>query len=366
MSVLTVRAGDSSYPIHIGSDILTDASLFAPHVGAGGVVVVTNETVAPLYLETVQTAIGQAAPAGARRHAIVLADGEQHKTAEVLASIWDALISERFSRDVTIIALGGGVIGDMAGFAAATYQRGVRYIQVPTTLLSQVDSSVGGKTAVNRPSGKNMVGAFYQPACVIADTLTLTTLPIRELRCGLAETIKYGLIRDPEFFDWIETNLSALLACEDEALAFAVERACQNKADVVAADEREHGERALLNFGHTFGHAIETGLGHGQWLHGEAVAAGMCMAADMSARLGRLRQDELARINSIVHAAGLPRLAPASVSAERMLDLMAVDKKVLAGKVRLILLDAIGAASITSEFDGALLAATLQTCREAA
>ncbi len=361
MGDLSVRTGDASYPIHIGPGLVGDPSVYAPHIGTGGAVIVTNETVAPLYLKAVQAALGDT-----RQHAIILPDGESHKTAEVLATIWDELIAERFSRDVTIIALGGGVIGDMAGFAAATYQRGVPYIQVPTTLLAQVDSSVGGKTAVNRPGGKNMVGAFYQPVCVIADTGTLATLPARELRCGVAETIKYGLIRDPEFFEWMEANVRGLLDCDDAALAYAVRRACENKAEVVAADEREHGERALLNFGHTFGHAIETGLGHGQWLHGEAVAAGMCMAADLSARLGRLRQDEVARINHMIEASGLPRLGPAAVSSERMWELMAIDKKVLAGKVRLILLDAIGRATITSNFGADLLAATLESCREAA
>ena len=360
MSVLEVRLGELSYPIHIGSGLLDDASVLAPHVGAGGALIVSNETIAPLYLAKIERSLGEC------RHAsVILPDGEAHKTPATLELIYDALIEGRFARDVTIIALGGGVVGDMAGFAAATYQRGVRYIQVPTTLLALVDSSVGGKTAVNHRNGKNMIGAFHQPICVIADTAVLNTLPDRELRCGIAETIKYGLIRDPAFFSWIENNLTGLLGRDEAILAEAVRRACENKAEVVATDEREHGERALLNLGHTFGHAIETGIGHGQWLHGEAVAAGMCMAADLSVRLGRLRQDQIGRITALISSAGLPLRAPASMTPERMLEHMAVDKKVLAGQVRLILLDDLGKAVITSEFDKTALHDTLNACREA-
>jgi 3-dehydroquinate synthase len=361
MNVLEVRLGELSYPIYIGSELLGDSAVLTPHVGTGGALIVTNETVAPLYLQRVKHSLKDI-----RHDVVILPDGEAHKTTTTLELIYDALIAGRFSRDVTIIALGGGVIGDMAGFAAATYQRGVRYIQIPTTLLALVDSSVGGKTAVNHRLGKNMIGAFHQPACVIADTSALQTLPDRELRCGIAETIKYGLIRDPEFFAWMETNLGGLLARDEDLLAQAINRACQNKAEVVAVDEREQGERALLNFGHTFGHAIETGLGHGEWLHGEAVAAGMCMAADLSVRLGRLRQDQIGRITRLISAAGLPLRAPRSIPPERMLELMALDKKVLAGQVRLILLDDIGSATITADFDADALRDTLSACREVA
>ncbi|MEM7406103.1 MAG: 3-dehydroquinate synthase [Pseudomonadota bacterium] len=361
MNVLEVCLGDFSYPIHIGAGVMKDPELLMPHIGSGGALIVTNETIATLYLERLeQTLTGQKVATA------VVPDGEAYKTLDTLAQIYDALIDNRCGRDVTIIALGGGVIGDMAGFAAATWQRGVRYVQIPTTLLAQVDSSVGGKTAVNHPRGKNMIGAFHQPVCVLADTETLHTLPPRDLRSGIAETIKYGLIRDPDFFDWMETHLPDLVGLDLDLLAEAIRRACQNKADVVAVDEREHGERALLNLGHTFGHAIETGLGHGQWLHGEAVSAGICMAADMSARMGRLRQDAVARINTLFERAGLPRRAPSTVSPDRFLELMAVDKKVLAGNLRLILLNDIGESFITSDFEPELLRATLEICRDSA
>jgi len=262
-----------------------------------------------------------------------------------------------------VLALGGGVVGDMAGFAAACYQRGVDFIQIPTTLLAQVDSSVGGKTGVNHALGKNMIGAFYQPQCVIADTRVLNTLDDRQLRAGIAEVIKYGLIRDQRFFDWLETNMAALLARDEDALAYAIECSCQNKAEIVAADEREGGVRALLNLGHTFGHAIETGMGYGSWLHGEAVAAGMCMAADLSHRLQRLDDRALARCLGLIKLAGLPTRAPAVLSVERMLELMAVDKKVQDGQVRLVLLDAIGQAHVDGSYDPALLRETLTAMR---
>jgi 3-dehydroquinate synthase len=297
---------------------------------------------------------------------VILPDGEEYKTLEVLNRIFDALLAARCDRRTTLIALGGGVIGDMTGFAAASYQRGVPFIQVPTTLLSQVDSSVGGKTGVNHALGKNMIGAFYQPRAVIIDTDTLNTLPDRELASGLAEVIKYGLIRDPEFFAWLEANLDKLLARDAEALAYAIHRSCQNKAEVVAADERESGVRATLNLGHTFGHAIETGLGYGEWLHGEAIAAGMVMAADLSRRLGWLTAAETARIEKLIRRARLPVRAPGSLSPARFLELMAVDKKVLDGRLRLVLLKHLGEAAVTDECPRVELEATLTSMREAA
>jgi 3-dehydroquinate synthase len=277
---------------------------------------------------------------------VVLPDGEQYKTWETLNQIFDALLGARCERNTTLIALGGGVIGDMGGFSAACYQRGMPFIQVPTTLLSQVDSSVGGKTAINHPLGKNMIGAFYQPKLVLADLSTLDTLPDRELKAGLAEVIKYGLIRDPEFFLWLENNLERLLVRDKDALAYAVYRSCANKAEVVAADERENGERALLNLGHTFGHAIETGLGYGEWLHGEAVAAGTLIAAELSCRMGWLDAGAVQRIENIFVRAGLPVMGPA-LGAAQYLDLMSHDKKVQDGKLRLVLLKGIGKAVLS-------------------
>ncbi|UCE88969.1 MAG: 3-dehydroquinate synthase, partial [Pseudomonadota bacterium] len=281
MRTLQLDLGDRSYPIHIGSGLLTRAEMFAPHLAGRQVMVVSNETVAPLYLDAVMEALQ-----GFERASVILPDGEQYKNLEVLNCIFDALLEKRFDRQCTLVALGGGVVGDMAGFAAACYQRGVAFIQVPTTLLAQVDSSVGGKTGVNHALGKNMIGAFHQPRCVIADTDTLDTLDDRQLSAGVAEVIKYGLIRDAEFFNWLEDNLDDLLARKPEALAHAIERSCRDKADIVAQDELEGGVRALLNLGHTFGHAIEAGTGYGSWLHGEAVAAGMRVAAELSARKG--------------------------------------------------------------------------------
>jgi 3-dehydroquinate synthase len=316
--------------------------------------VVSNETVAPLYLERVETALAEY-----RLAHLILPDGEQYKTLEVLDRIYTALLENRFDRRCTLVALGGGVVGDMTGYAAASYQRGVNFIQVPTTLLSQVDSSVGGKTGVNHRLGKNMIGAFHQPQCVIADTATLDTLPDRELSAGLAEVIKYGLINDAEFFVWMEQNMPLLVARERSALAYAIERSCADKAAIVAADEREAGQRALLNLGHTFGHAIETGMGYGSWLHGEAVAAGMCMAADLSRRLGWLGDDQVRRIERLVAGAGLPVRPPSEVPPERFAELMAVDKKVMDGQLRLVLLEDIGRAVISADFDPAALKQTL-------
>ena len=361
MKTLPLDLGDRSYPIYIGSGLLGQAELLKKHIAGSRVAIVTNETVAPLYLARVRDHLTALRPVE-----VILPDGEEYKTLDILNRIFDALLAARCDRRTTLVALGGGVIGDMAGFAAASYQRGVPFIQVPTTLLSQVDSSVGGKTGVNHPLGKNMIGAFYQPRAVIIDTDTLNTLPDREFASGLAEVIKYGLIRDPEFFAWLEINLDKLLARDAEALAFAIHRSCRNKAEVVAADERESGVRATLNLGHTFGHAIETGLGYGDWLHGEAIAAGMAMAADLSRRLGWLTTAETTRIEKLIRRARLPVRAPGSLSPARFLELMAVDKKVQDGRLRLVLLKHLGEAVVTDECPRTELEATLASMREAA
>jgi 3-dehydroquinate synthase len=354
MKTLRLELGARSYPIYIGSGLLAHADLLTRHVAGARVAVVSNETVAPLYLARISRWLERYQPVN-----VILPDGEEHKTLEVLNRIYDALLTARCDRQTTIIALGGGVVGDMAGFAAATYQRGVPFIQIPTTLLSQVDSSVGGKTGVNHPLGKNMIGAFYQPKAVIIDTDTLNTLPDRELSAGLAEVIKYGLIRDPEFLEWLEANLDKLLARDPAALGHAIHRSCQNKAEVVAADETEHGIRAILNLGHTFGHAIETGMGYGEWLHGEAIAAGMVMAAELSCRLGWLSREDVKRVEQLIARARLPARPPAGLSAARMRELMSVDKKVLAGKLRLVLLKGLGQAVVTADFPTAALDETL-------
>ena len=361
MKTLNLDLGERSYPIYIGAGLLNQADLVTRHVAASRVAIVTNETVAPLYLAKLRAHVASLRPVE-----VILPDGEQYKTIEVLNRIFDALLAARCDRRTTVIALGGGVIGDMAGFAAACYQRGVPFIQIPTTLLAQVDSSVGGKTGVNHPLGKNMIGAFYQPCAVIIDTDTLKTLPDRELSAGLAEVIKYGLIRDPEFFAWLESNMDKLVGRDAEALAYAIHRSCQNKAEVVAADERESGIRATLNLGHTFGHAIETGLGYGSWLHGEAIAVGMMMAADLSRRLGSLTAADVSRIENLILRARLPVTAPAKLSSALFLELMAVDKKVMDGRLRLVLLKRLGEAVVTDEYPRADLEATLASRREAA
>jgi len=354
MRTLKVDLGDRSYPIFIGSDLIGDSSLYRPYIRAGQVMIVSNDTVAPLYLARVEAALS-----GYQLAHVILPDGEQYKTLDVLDLIFTGLLKRRFDRGCTLLALGGGVVGDMTGYAAASYQRGVNFIQVPTTLLSQVDSSVGGKTGVNHPLGKNMIGAFHQPQCVVIDISTLSTLPDRELSAGMAEVIKYGLINDREFFLWLEQNMPALMARDPDALAYAIERSCADKAAVVAADERESGQRALLNLGHTFGHAIETGMGYGSWLHGEAVGAGMCMAADLSARLGWLDQDQVRRVDNVVAAAGLPVRPPEGLPPERFVELMAVDKKVTDGQLRMVLMKDIGNSVITAEFDPEALEQTL-------
>jgi 3-dehydroquinate synthase len=354
MQTLTVDLGERSYPIHIGQGLLGEKALLAPHISGRQVLVVSNETVAPLYLDPVLGLL-----TGHDVTTVILPDGEQYKTMATLDTIYTALLEHRFNRGCTLVALGGGVVGDITGFAAASYQRGVAFIQIPTTLLAQVDSSVGGKTGVNHPLGKNMIGAFHQPRCVLIDTDTLDTLDDRQLAAGLAEVIKYGLIYDTDFFCWLEMNIHALKARDKQALAHAIGRSCAIKAEIVAADERESGTRALLNLGHTFGHAIETGTGYGTWLHGEAVAAGMVMAADLSARHGWLSQADVARTTALLHKAGLPVRAPAEMSEQRFLDLMAVDKKAVDSGLRLVLLKAIGTAVVTADYRPELLSATL-------
>lgn len=343
METLSVALADRSYPIHIGAGVVDAETLWHPHLRGGRAVVVSNETVAPLCFERLRATL---AKLGVETLPVVLPDGEMHKNWETLNSIFDALLAQRCERTTPLIALGGGVVGDMGGFAAACYQRGMPFIQVPTTLLAQVDSSVGGKTAINHPQGKNMIGAFYQPKAVFADTTLLRSLPERELRAGLAEVIKYGLIRDLPFLAWLEANLEALLRQEADALAYAVLRSCANKAEVVAADERESGDRALLNLGHTFGHAIETGMGYGTWLHGEAVAAGTMMAADLSLQLGWLEAADVARVEALFLRAGLP-VRGAAMDPERYLELMRHDKKVQDGRLRLVLLRSVGQAVLS-------------------
>lgn len=347
MRTVTVGLGDRTYPIYIGEGLLARADLYLPYLPQRKIAVVTNSTVASLYLERFSAALHGA---GVEIVPVVLPDGEEHKNWRTLNSIFDALLSNRCERKSAIIALGGGVIGDLAGFAAASYQRGVPFIQVPTTLLAQVDSSVGGKTAINHPLGKNMIGAFYQPRMVLADTAMLNSLPARELSAGLAEVIKYGLIMDLPFLGWLEANMDNLNKRDPSALAYAITRSCENKAVVVAADERESGERALLNLGHTFGHAIEAGLGFGTWLHGEAVAAGTILAARLSERMGLLTSDDVERIAHLFERAGLPIEAPA-LGQDRYLELMGHDKKVENGKLRLVLLQSLGKAFMTSDFD---------------
>ena len=340
MERLRIDLGQRSYPILIGPGLLHDAALVGGSVAARDVLVVTNTTVAPLYLAPLERSLE-----GKRVASVALPDGEQYKTLETLAQVFDALVERRLNRDACVVALGGGVVGDMAGFAAACYQRGVDYVQVPTTLLAQVDSSVGGKTGVNHPGGKNLIGAFHQPRAVIADTVTLETLPPREFRAGLAEVIKYGLIADAAFLGWIEAHLDALLRLDGAALTHAIRRSCEIKAEIVAEDEREHGRRALLNLGHTFGHAIETATGYGEWLHGEAVGAGMVMAADLSRRLGLLDAAAAGRLRETIAAARLPVRGPAW-PADRYVELMSVDKKAERGTPRFVLLEGLGRACV--------------------
>lgn len=354
MEIIELDLGANSYPIYIGQGILDERELLRSHIDGGQVFIVSNETVGPLYRQRVIDSL-----AGLQVDSLDLPDGEAFKNLEILNLIFTTLLEKKHNRTTTLIAIGGGVVGDTAGFAAACYQRGVNLIQIPTTLLSQVDASVGGKTAVNHPLGKNMIGAFYQPKCVIIDIDTLTTLPRREFISGLAEVIKHGVIRDLPFFEWLEANLDSVLKLDKEALGYVVKKNCEIKAEVVSADEKERGLRTLLNLGHTFGHAVETAMGYGNWLHGEAVAAGMVMAADLSARIGWLKAQDCARIKSLVEESGLPVSPPAEIPIQRYRDLMKVDKKTVDGTVRFVLLEEIGKATLVGSVDEELLLQTL-------
>ncbi len=354
MIKLTVELGSRSYPILIGNGLLNDPKLISGAFAARQILIVSNETVGPLYAERLSANFSNCVV-----NTLLLPDGEAYKTLASFELIMTGLIEARFERSCTLVALGGGVVGDLAGFAAATYQRGVGFVQVPTTLLAQVDSSVGGKTAVNHPLGKNMIGAFYQPQLVIADLDTLHSLPEREFKAGLAEIIKYGLIDDFEFFQWLEHHMARLLARDPDAIAHAVERACRDKARIVGLDEREAGVRALLNLGHTFGHGIELALGYGEWIHGEAIAAGMCMAARMSVRLGLLAPAACARAVALIASAGLPTAPPPELAPAEILAAMQVDKKNKDGRIRLVLLHALGAAALVEDYAAAALQATL-------
>lgn len=355
METLRVELGSRGYPILIGQGLLGDRPLYDQHLQARDLLIVSNTVVAPLYLESLERSLRPR-----RVVASILPDGESHKTLANVARMLDILVANRFGRDCAVVALGGGVVGDMAGFAAATYQRGVAFVQVPTTLLAQVDSSVGGKTGVNHPGGKNLIGAFHQPVAVVADTTTLATLPPRELRAGLAEVIKYGLICDAQFFAWLEANIDALLAGDATALAHVVRRSCEIKAEIVGRDEREHGERALLNLGHTFGHAVESATGYKEWLHGEAIGAGLVMAACMSRESGSLTAEELERVTRLITRAGLPTHV-SNVEPSIALDHMRIDKKVQAGRIRLVLLRGIGSAFVTADYGEPALRHTLAT-----
>lgn len=356
MKTVNVSLGERSYPISIGAGALKRAELYRSHITGPQAVVITDENVAPLYLDTLVAAIGGMAEV----HACILPAGEKSKNLDAVSRIIDEMMRRRCARDTTVVALGGGVVGDIAGFAAACYHRGVPFIQVPTTLVAQVDSSVGGKTGVNHAQGKNMIGAFHQPRCVIADTDTLKTLPVRETRSGIAEIIKYGAICDLALFEWLESDVESLAGLNEESVAHAIERSCLDKARIVAEDERETGFRALLNFGHTFGHAIETAVGYEGWLHGEAVAVGMSMAADFSRRMDLLKPDEVVRLDALIRRAGLPSFPPPNVTPDEFLDLMRGDKKVKAGSIRLVALESIGSAVIVDKDHMAALEATLR------
>ncbi len=354
MHTLKVDVGHSQYPITIGSGLLSNRELLESQIPGADLMIVTDTTVARHYLAKLRAALGDRSIAEC-----ILPDGEPHKTLQTAGWVFDALVGKQLNRDGTVLALGGGVVGDIAGFAAACYQRGIGYVQLPTTLLAQVDSSVGGKTGVNHSGGKNLIGAFHQPLAVIADTDTLATLPDRELGAGLAEVIKYGCIWDPLLFDWLDQNLAKLLKRDTDALTYAIARSCEIKATVVAQDEREHNLRAILNFGHTFGHTIETATAYQTYLHGEAVALGMLVAADFSCRLGLIDAAVVVRLRDMLMRAGLPTETP-KIGAARALELMHLDKKVLSGKVRLILLEKIGRAVVMDKFSQSLLEATLR------
>ncbi|MFY9994855.1 MAG: 3-dehydroquinate synthase [Leclercia sp.] len=362
MERITVTLGERSYPITIAAGLFNDPASFLPLKAGDQAMLVTNETLAPLYLDRVRQQLEQA---GVKVDSVILPDGEQYKSLTVLDTVFTALLQKPHGRDTTLLALGGGVVGDLTGFAAASYQRGVRFIQIPTTLLSQVDSSVGGKTAVNHPLGKNMIGAFYQPASVVVDLDCLKTLPQRELASGLAEVIKYGIILDGEFFSWLEENMDALLRLDGQAMAYCIRRCCELKAEVVAADERETGLRALLNLGHTYGHAIEAEMGYGNWLHGEAVAAGMVMAARTAERLGQFTPAETQRIITLLERAGLPVTGPREMSAQAYLPHMLRDKKVLAGEMRLVLPLAVGKSEVRSGVPHDVVLGAIADCQQA-
>jgi len=346
MQTLNLDLGDRSYPIHIGQGLLKQPELMTPHIHGRSAAIVSNETIAPLYLEAAESLLGEL-----KQSAVILPDGEQYKSLDTVNQVFTHLLEQHADRKTTLIALGGGVVGDMTGFAAASYQRGVHFIQIPTTLLAMVDSSVGGKTGVNHALGKNMIGAFHQPQCVLIDTETLNTLEDRELSAGIAEVIKYGLIRDPAFLTWLDENMDKLLARVGEALSYAIFCSCQHKAEVVAADEREAGQRALLNLGHTFGHAIEASMGYGKWLHGEAVATGMVMAAEHSQLMGWMSADDVQFIRALLQRAKLPVDPPADMSGDDFMRYMAVDKKVLDGTLRLVLMKSLGESVVTADFD---------------
>lgn len=360
MLCVNVELKERRYPIHIGENLLTELSVY-PLTASDKVMIVTNETIAPLYLHTVTATLEKI---GCQVSSVQLKDGEKYKTLDSLNEIFTALLRENHGRDTILIALGGGVIGDVAGYAAASYQRGIRFIQIPTTLLSQVDSSVGGKTAVNHELGKNMIGAFYQPISVIIDTTTLNTLPKREINAGLAEVIKYGAILDLPFFEWLEQHIDNLVALNQADLQYCIARCCQIKADVVARDETEKGERAFLNLGHTFGHAIETYLGYGNWLHGEAVAAGSMVAAALSELLGNISRKDVARLERLLARANLPTISPDNMQPEDYLPHMMRDKKVLAGKLRLVLLKSLGQAYVATDTDKSLVLDAIRACTQ--
>ena len=347
---LMVDLGDRSYPIHIGADLLKQADLLLPHIKGSQVVIVSNETIAPLYINQLKGVVSSYYPIE-----VILPDGEMHKNMEVMQTILTQMLEQHCDRQTTVLALGGGVVGDITGFASSCYQRGVNFIQIPTTLLSQVDSSVGGKTGVNHPLGKNMIGAFYQPQLVLIDINTLDTLDDRQFSAGMAEVIKYGLMWDVEFLHWLNDNMLALMQRDKALLTQAIYRSCEIKAEVVAEDERESGVRALLNLGHTFGHAIETGMGYGEWLHGEAIAIGMLMAAQLSKKMGWITEEEVLYIRELLVKADLPVTPPEKMTANLFMEIMAVDKKVINGVLRLVLMTSLGSAIVTSEYDHQLL-----------
>lgn len=355
MKQLHVELNDKSYPIYIGSGLLKQKELIIKHIHSKQVLIVTNTTISPLYLDCIVKNLDEF-----EVQVVELPDGEQYKNLDYVTRIFDHLLNNKYNRNATLIALGGGVIGDMGGFAAACYQRGIPFIQIPTTLLAQVDSSVGGKTGVNHPLGKNMIGAFYQPQCVLADIDVLDTLDDRQLSAGIAEVIKYGLIRDIALFEWLENNMNRLLARDKQALAHVIERSCINKAEIVAEDEFESGIRAILNLGHTFGHAIETGIGYGKYLHGEAVAIGIGYAADLSRRIGWISESDVERVLKILRLACLPVNPPKGMDVTQFIDLMSVDKKNVDGKIRLILLESIGKATLPMNVEQTLLDQTLK------